>query len=320
MTLLRYSEFLAEASKKTGYNDDHATAHLWNSIMSLPNKDALVNSPDSSAILREIESAKTNTKHPLNQANAPREGYVGGVENPEGYYVELKHAAATVHALANHPSLAAGGVARVTGAESGNLSDLWKANGGKDRTSKADIIIQNGETQHPISLKKGDSQLMSAQPNEFMATYDHATRQHMQNNPKFKESHRKSVMDRVNKIAQNMEAMKTASRDEQIRLKNEAQQHINDIHTEHPGLLDHVHYEAATGHGKFGQGQAGTARYLVTSMPGGSHIHDTETGHEPIVASVPRVALPKGRNRPGNVKIDYKALKVPKPSKVPFIA
>jgi hypothetical protein len=44
-------------------------------------------------------------------------------------------------------------------------------------------------------------------------------------------------------------------------------------------------------------------------MPDGAHVHDTLTGHEPIIAGVPRIALPKGEDRPGNAKIDYKAMR-----------
>jgi hypothetical protein len=270
-------------------------------------------------IHKEIDAAKKDPSHPLNFANA-KEGFTGGTKKPEheqAYYKELHHAAEAVHGMVKHPAFKAAvkgkWKARVTGAEAGNLSDTWKKSGAKNRTSKADVVLDHpkGKESLPVSLKKGDSQLMSAEPNEFHATYSHAVAEHAKANKNFTPEHQKKVMSKVKKVQANLDAMKnTTDKSEQRRLRDEAQGHINNIHKEHPNLLQHVAHEAATGHGKFGHKQTGTARVLVTTLAGQSpHVHDTETGQHPIEVGAPRVALPKGSNRPGNVKLDYRTKK-----------
>lgn len=318
--MLSFKTFITEA-RAGGYDDEHALVHLWNNVTSHPEAKKMISHPDAGLIQQEIEKAKKDPKHPLNAARAPAAGFTGGnTENHEAYYKELHHAASTVHALANHPTLKkaalAGAQAEVTGASSkGKLSDLWKKHGAGNATSKADIKINHktktGTTSYPVSLKKGDAQLMSAQPEEFGATYEHAFNEHMKQNPQLTQKHKKKVMDRVEKIKTNLRAMKTAPREEHHALAAEAQAHLDAIHKDHPDLLKHVAYEASTGHGKFGHGQEGTARLLVTSLPDGAHIHDTETNNEPIVTKHPRIGLPKNSSdpkkprRPGVMRLDY---------------
>jgi hypothetical protein len=345
--LLRYKMFveeflLVEASKKSGYNDEHAMAHLWNSIVGHPRQSQLIGHQDSSKIHEEIEKAKNDPLHPLHHNNAPSAGYTGGVVNPEAYYKELHDAADTMHALANHPAFANaiknGARARVTGAEPGQLSDTWKKNGGKNKTSKADVVIGGDGDKGgklTLSLKKGDSQLMSGESAETRATYDHASNRLMQENPEFKNEHKTGVMNRINEITSHMDSMvpsrilenATASgmkipqekvdeyiRSEQLRHNEQANKKMKKLHADYPDLEKHVIYEAATGHGKFGRNNIGTARFLVTTHKKGPHIHDTENDG-PIKASIPRIALPKGgirdsngrfRNRGGNLKIDMR--------------
>ena len=301
-------------AKGSGYDDEHATVSVWNHVIGHKNEKKLIKSAD--AIHHEIDSAKKDSKHPLNFKNA-KEGFTGGKkpEHESSYYNELHHAAETVHSLANHPgfkdSVKAKARAKVAGASRGKLSDTWKNAGAKNATSKADIEIGNrGESHHKsISLKKGDSQLMSAQPEELHATYEHATNEHMKSDKKFTAKHKEQVMKYVKKIKEHLSSMAGAKPEKQREHRDKAQALVNKIHDEHPNLLSHVHHEASTGHGKFGHGQEGSARYLVTSTPKGAHVHDTETNHEPIVAGRPRIALPKGSGRPGNAKIDYKAVK-----------
>lgn len=310
--MLSFKSYIVEAHG-SGYSDEHALANAWNHAVSHPNASHLLS--NSSHLHDEIEKAKSDTNHPLNFANQ-KDGFTGGKkpEHEDAYYSELHHAADAVHGIANHPSFKNAVKnklqAKVSGASKGKLSDNWKKSGATNTTSKADVVIGGGqgEEKHGVSLKKGDAQLMSAEPNEFHATYSHAVEQHQSQNKDFTDEHKKSVMDRVSKIQSNLNAMKTTTdKSEQRRLRDEAQGHINSIHSEHPSLLHHVAFEASTGHGKFGQGGEGTARHLVTTIAGSApHVHDTETGHQPIEVGTPRVALPKGKNRPGNVKLDYK--------------
>lgn len=307
--MLTFIQYIIEA-KGSGYDDEHATSNLWNHATKNP---GIAKSPDH--LKAEIEKARKDKKHPLNFRNQS-EGFTGGKKphHEEAYYNELHHAAHTIHALASHPELKkafkAKAQASVAGGSKGNLSDTWKKSGAKNATSKADIVISGKGHHHPVSLKKGDSQLMSAQGSEFHATYEHATGEHMKKNKSFTAAHKKSVMDGISKVNKHLASMSGASPDDQRKHRDSAQKILDKIHGDHPGLLQHVHHEASTGHGKFGgKGAPGSARYLVTSTATGAHIHDTETNKEPIVASHPRVALPKGDNRPGNVKIDYKTAK-----------
>lgn len=319
--MLTFLNFITEAAA-SGYSDEYALATMWDHAVSHPEASRLLSHPDH--LHREIEAAKKDKKHPLNFANA-HDGFTGGKkpEHEAAYYNELRHAAYAVHGMASHPSfkkaVSQKYQARVTGSEKGELSDTWKNSGAKNRTSKADIVLTHPKKPKErigISLKKGDSQLMSAEPNEFHATYSHALAEHAKTNNGFTQQHHREVMSHVEKIQSNLNAMQhTNDRTELHRLRDEAQQHLDDIHDKHPGLLQHVAHEASTGHGKFGHGATGTATHLVTTMAGQEpHIHDTETNNQPIEVKKPRIALPKGKkkdgtNRPGNVKLDYRTKK-----------
>jgi hypothetical protein len=307
------------SESKAKFNDEHAVAKVWNHMIS----NGITKKED---IMGELESAKKNKEHPLNFSNTGDEGMSGGKKTDshfDSYHDEIQRAGHTVAGLANHPSFKDAVkkklVARVTGADRGNLSDTWTTNNAKDRTSKADVILSDPKTKkdyHPISLKKGDSQLMSAQPEEMMAIYHHAANEHMKTDQTFNNEHKNNVIKQISQVQKHMNAMKTASETEKDSLVSKAQSIINNIHKNHPGLINHVAREASTGHGKFGKNQVGTARYLVTALPDGAHVHDTEINHEPIVPNaVPRIAKPKGGGRPGNIKLDYRANKLSAPTK-----
>ena len=309
--------FITEASSKSGYNDEHATAHLWNHIVSSPDASKFLRHENPDLIRIEIERAKDDPSHPLNAKNAPKEGFHKGIRNEDAYYNELHHAADAVHALANHPSFKEAVKnrlkANVAGNERVNLSDLWKKNGSREGSAaaigKADIIIGNRSgVHHAVSLKKGSAQLMSAGPQEFVSTYDHATDEHMKVNPEFKQQHKNEVMHAIRELSKHLNAMAGKKKSTQEKMAKEGDTLIKAIHDKHPGLAKHVHFEAATGHGKFGYGEPGTARYLVTSKASGSHVHDTLTNSEPIIASVPRISLPKTEGGPGVVRADYRAI------------
>jgi hypothetical protein len=151
---------------------------------------------------------------------------------------------------------------------------------------------------------------MSAEPEEMLATYDHATNEHMKTNKKFTQEHKEHVMGAIRAVAEHLHAMKNKPKAKQIGMLRETQAVMDAIHEAHPGLLKHIHHEAATGHGKFGYGQRGTARHIVTMNERGSHVHDTLTGHEPILAGKVRMSLPKYEGRPGNAKVEYQTIKV----------
>jgi len=319
--MLTFLNFITESAAKSGYNDEHAFTHVWNHMV----KHGLTH--DKDAMNSELEKAKTDPTHDLHHSKIPSDGFKGSKKSkifkksPEAiqdYHRELSDAVHTVHAIAQRPSfkkaISQKYQARVTGKETGKLSDTWKNSGAKNKTSKADTVLfnpKNPEEKMSISLKKGDSQLMSAEPNEFHATYSHALAEHAKSDRGFTAQHHRQVMSHVEKIQSNLNAMqRTNDRTELHRLRDEAQQHLDDIHDKHPGLLQHVAHEASTGHGKFGHGETGTATHLITTIAGQApHIHDTETNKQPIEVGIPRIALPKGSNRPGNVKLDYRTKK-----------
>lgn len=312
---------ITEAASKSGYNDEHATAHLWNHITSSPDASKFLRHENPDLIRIEIEKAKDEPAHPLNAKNAPKAGFHKGVRNDDAYYNELHHAADVVHALANHPSFKDAVRKRmkasVAGSERVKLSDLWKKNGANESSAtavgKADVIIgdRSGE-HHAVSLKKGNAQLMSAEPKEFISTYDHATDEHMKVNPEFTSEHKNQVMHAVRELARHLNSIAGKKRSTQEKMAREGDELLQAMHKMHPGLAKHVHFEAATGHGKFGYSAPGTARYLVTSKPSGSHVHDTLTNQEPIIASVPRISLPKNEGRPAVVRADYRAISTKK--------
>ena len=295
---------------KSVYNDEHAVKNVWNHFVN--NSPKALNNKGS--MMDEIEKAKTDKNHPLHFDNQTNEGFSGKKKTDlhrDSYYEELKRAVHTVHGLANHPeiknSINEKQQMRVSGASRGKLSSIWAKNGATNATSKADVIIGEGNKARNISLKKGDSQLMSAQPEEMTATYEHAVNEHMKVNTNFTEQHKEEVMGKIAQVHKHLHAMNGATPEEKENLRKKAQNIINGIHKEHPKLIDHFAHEASTGHGKFGRNQEGTARFLVTTTENGAHVHDTETNNKPIVpGAVPRVASPKGDGRPGNLKLDYR--------------
>lgn len=320
-------QILREGSS-TGFSDEHAVAKVWNAASGLPNKerDKVMKSPKT--LQDWIAKAKTDENHPLHISHHfGTEGFrKGDMSNLDGYHKELHDAAYMVHALTNHDSALEGkkslkqafaerAPAKVTGASKPVISDDWKSKGGSDATSKADLVISDrdmgGEHHHTISLKKGDSQLMSAQSGEFRTTM-HAAIDNYTKDAKV----RKNLKDRVENFAQLQKTHRNAKNDaERDQLVAQKQKIINDIHKEHPELLQHVAYEAATGHGKFGHGAEGTAQYLCTfDDKGYGHVHNTETSTEPIAVSTIRAAKGKGTNsdgtfREGTARMDYKIVR-----------
>lgn len=300
---------LKKPKDEAKYNDEHAFKTVWNHFIKQPNMF-----DDKQRMLEEIKNARKDKSHPLNFNNQGNSGFSGGERTPnhqDSYYEELERAVHTTHAFANHPEVKKliihGPEASVTGASRGKLSDIWKKHGATNSTSKSDIMIGSGKNAISVSLKKGDSQLMSAQPEEMKATYDHATNEYMTKNPNFTAEHKADIMDKIHQVHEHLYAMQNANKNTQKELAAKAQTIINNIHKDHPLLIDHISHEAATGYGKFGRNQTGSARFLVTAIDNGAHIHDTQTNNKPILPdAVPRIATPKGPNRPGNIKLDYK--------------
>ena len=260
------------------YNDEHATARVWNHGV----KHNLLN--DKPALLKHIEDAKKNPKHPLSFESANDEGFSGKVKTEkhrDSYYKELHAAAHGVHALAQHPDFhnAAknGHVMRVMGSNRGTLSQLWQKHGAKgaSATSKSDIALgPKGKEGRGLllSMKKGGgSQLASPYSAETKALHDHATKDMLDNHPQYskmsaqkKKSIHSSVMDRIGKLTEHMDAAKYTDREGKKEHVKKAQTILNDIHDEHPMLNHFLRKEAIIGRGKFGEGSEHSPTHLVT--------------------------------------------------------
>lgn len=305
---LLQEELLLEAGKSSGYSDEHAFVNVWNHAVHHDHAQS------REKMHAEIDKAKTDTKHPLNYRKISSAGFKGKTKrnsSPEKYYKELHRAADTIHDVANHKdfhdAVKNKERAESTGKLRNKVSDSWKRHGSTNTTSKADIKIG----KHAISYKKsGGSQLMSSEPAETRATYHHAA-DALHKAGHINADQHSAITRHVNKVAHHLAAMKNSTSTAEKRIhRDAAQSHINAAHAVHPKLNNFVHHEAASGHAKFTGGE-GSATHVVTSHSAktGSasikHVDDYKTS-KPEELSTPRVALPKGKRRPGNLKIDIK--------------
>lgn len=302
------------SGKKT-YNDEHATANVWNHLVSIRKPMT------SEDISREIERAKSDKSHPLHFDNADSSGFSGKKkteDHRDSYYQELERAGGVFGAMSQHPhfkeAIKNGWRASVAGAGKGNVSNTWLKHNAKEGTSKADIVIsdpRNPSKKLTVSMKKGEgSQLMSAGPEETKAIHDHAAREMLNTHPAYKKRSKQEkdfihahIMKQLDIVSHHLNSMKDASREQQVEHKNHAQEILDNLHAIHPHLNNFIRREATTGRGKFGANSDQAANYLVKSgkNPKVEHVDDVEYGN-----CKPRVALPKEHGRTGNVKADEK--------------
>ena len=265
------------------YSDEHAHVKIWNHMVN----SGIAN--DKGAMSLELERAKKDKNHPLNFNRAEEKGFIGmkgkktKLHEPS-YYEQLSNAIDTVHALANHPhfrkAVQEKHAATVTGSsKKGQVSELWRSHNATEGTSKTDIAIVNPKSKAKgirISLKGGsNSQLMSAGPEENAAVHDYATRQMLNQSPRYsglsdaeKKRVHSEIMGHVEKANEVANTARNAPKSSMDRLKLEAQEHMNKIEKEHPALNPFLRREAATGEGKFGKDSPHTAAYIVKSSHG----------------------------------------------------
>lgn len=300
-----FEEFLIESGAK--YNDEHAHAHVWNHMTS----KGIAH--DKKAMHSELEKAKHDTSHPLHTSNL-KTGWVGKSKEKDHDHArgELNTAHHTVHNMMQHDdfkhSAKAGHKATVSGAESGKTTPRWKRFGAhkSGATSKADIHIG----PHRISLKKsGGSQLASGGPEETNALHHKGATEMLKTHKgsaREKASIRKEIMHHSKQVGHALNKMKTAkTQDEKVEHRKTAQSHLDKIHNKYPHLNAHIRKEATTGEGKFGSGSKATATHLIKTGEHGS-VHNVT--HIDYSGKKPRAALPKGKGRSGNVKLDERTL------------
>jgi len=321
-----FSEFITEK-----YSEEHAHRKLWNHFISHGKhgkevRQAILDKDYDKALeimTTEVQYSKTDPDHPLHFDKAKRGFSVKQGKRDtdlETYHKELDDAVRGVHALASQKKLR-GAVegrhsARVTGGSDPNarLSRTWRGAGGKNVTPKGDLEIYNAKNpkeRRGISMKKGGgAQLASAESGELLATYKAASKSFVQrfHGDKSKEERnriRQDIMNRIQRVADANVSMKTAGRDEKQALKVSAQDILDGLHDNHPNLTRHVSQVSTSGDAKFGGRNApGTAGVVLTGATAKSDA--TAKSAEQQVSAKPRQALPKGDNRPGNVKVDYR--------------
>jgi len=312
---------LDEAQSGVSYNDEHAHANIWNHMVG---KGIAHDKP---SMMKELEKSKNDKNHPLHFNSAEDKGFTGGKKTKEAehsYHSEHETAVHTIHALANHPdfkkAIKEKHKAKVMGGDRGTVTDTWKKHGAtKGATSKADVSIHNpNDNNHSgirLSMKKGGgSQLMSGGPEENNAVHDHAAREMLNNHPKYKNLPQKKkdeihsgIMKDMGSVAKHLNSMKTSSRSEMEHHRDEAQKAMNSAHDRHPELNHFVRKEATTGEGKFGKGSAQAASHLVKSSTAGKEAKVSHVDQQTYEGPRPRIALPKGEGRSGNVKSDERA-------------
>ena len=317
--MLGFIQYLIESTATSRYSDEHALARVWNHMVQKGIAD------NKNAMMEELAKAKVDQSHPLHFDNVSAEGFKGKKKTHEAYdsyHKELATAVDTVHALASHPDFAKAvkekHIASVMGGNRGKVSPTWINHGAtKGPVSKSDLSISDPSEEGSnkgllLSLKKGSgSQLMSAGPEENKAVHDHAARKMLDTHPNYKNMtqaekdkiHAK-IMSHMDEVTKHLNAMKTAPRSDLEHHKIKAQASIDAAHDAHPELNNYVRKEATTGEGKFGKNTPHAVSYLVksgfrTTKPDVIHVdkHDYE-------GSRPRIALPKGDGRSGNVKSD----------------
>jgi hypothetical protein len=246
---------IRKPSQKDGrHNEEHAVMHVWNHFSSKGGEH-----PSVEDMHAEIEKAKTDRNHPLHirhRADHEFSGKISGNNKRVGtkesrkqakqtYYQNLRDAAHTVHALANHRDFRSHWKNKDkiehAGKAKPELSEHYKSKGvrGAGATSKGDALIirsSKGGSKgvKALSFKKtGGSQLMSSSPAEFHAIYHHALKQMK------KDSH------------QNLKKLETARNHMEKGEHEKANKIVQDLHEKHPHLIHHVTHEALTGNGKF---------------------------------------------------------------------
>lgn len=290
------------------YNDEHATAHMWNHAV----KHGIAH--DTNAMHNELEKAKKDKTHPLSFHNEKLtdKGFSGGKKtdkHKESYYKEMETASHTVSALANHPNFKQAikeqHHAKVMGAERGKLSPLWKSHGAKENTpaaiSKSDMAIGPKGQEHSgikISLKRGGgSQLASSGPEEMAAMHEHAANEMLKHHGDYKKlsaaekkNHKSSIMSRISTVKEHMNSARGKADEGKQHHISEANKVIKSVQKDYPHLNHYLRKEATSGQGKFETGSGHVAEHLVVGASGNNkaqvkHVDDVNHGgSEPFIS------------------------------------
>ena len=324
--------FICEKLNKT--HDEDSQSKLWNYFIANSKntkvRDLILDGEIEKAeeeIKKEVEKAKGDSKHPLNFKNAGDEEFAKATgrqsSDEEPYNNFLDDSVSGLMALAGQKKLKSavekGLPTRVTGSGTAELSKKFKSAGGVDRTPKGDLEVydpDNSKYRVGISMKKGaGAQLASAEGGELKGMYSVAARNYVKrfHSDKSKEERKKiekEIMNDVERVSAINRLQKTSGEapepDKQKgKLRDSGQGILDKLHDKYPQLTRSVSQVATSGKGKFETGK-GTAGVVLTGK--NKDKEATASASELQRSERPRNAKPKGRGRPGNVKIDYKPL------------
>ena len=265
------------SKKDVQYNDEHATAAVWNHAATKKIHG------DVDKMHAEIAKAKSDPTHPLSFENASNEGFKGKEKTEEArkdYYQKLHKAAYSVQAMHDSANsnmkrhIKIGSKMYIHGAEHGHLSELYKKHYGKDyhpgaATAKTDLRVGEKDDKSAgfISLKdESGGQIASGGHQEFGAIHDAGARAMLDNHPAYrhlspseKEAHHKKIMHHVKKIQDIMHKGYNPDNEEDYKSKvNELRQHNEELHKKYPHLWHETRHEAVSGAQKFEKQEDGT--------------------------------------------------------------
>lgn len=327
-----FQEFKLICEKLNKTHDEDSQSKLWNYfIANADNKkirDLILSNDFGEAekeIKKEVEKAKTDPEHPLNFKNAGDEEFSkkeGRQSSDEEIYNNfLDDSISGVLALSKQKKLRSaiekGLPSRVTGSGQEELSKRFRSAGGTDKTPKGDLEVydpDNPKYRVGVSMKKGaGAQLASAEGGELKGMYKIAARDYVRrfHSDKSKEERRaieKEIMSDANRLSAIGRLQKTAgeapdTEKQKQSLKNVSQGISDKLIDKYPQFERLLSQVATSGKGKF-RGDGGTAGVVLTGKNKNKEASAKPAEQQP--SAKPRLALPKGSGRPGNLKIDYR--------------
>jgi hypothetical protein len=322
--------FICEKLNKT--HDEDSQSKLWNYFIANSEntkvRDLILNGEIEDAekeIKKEVEKAKGDSNHPLNFKNAGDEEFAKATgrqsSDEEPYNNFLDDSVSGLMALAGQKKLRSavekGLPTRVTGSGTAELSKKFKSAGGVDRTPKGDLEVydpDNSKYRVGVSMKKGaGAQLASAEGGEIKGMYKVAAKEYVKkfHGDKSKEERQKiekEIMNDAERLSAIGRLQKSSGEARDVdkqkqSLKNVSQGISDRLLDKYPQFERLLSQVATTGKGKF-KGTQGTAGIVLTGK--NKNKEATAKSAEQQKSAKPRLALPKGKNRPGNLKIDYR--------------
>ena len=322
--------FICEKLNKT--HDEDSQSKLWNYFIANSEntkvRDLILDGEIEEAekeIKKEVEKAKGDSNHPLNFKNAGDEEFAKATgrqsSDEEPYNKFLDDSVSGLMALAGQKKLKSavekGLPTRVTGSGTAELSKKFKSAGGVDRTPKGDLEVydpDNSKYRVGISMKKGaGAQLASAEGGEVRGMYKVAAKEYVKkfHGDKSKEERQKiekEIMNDAERLSAIGRLQKSSGEAQDVNkqkqsLKNASQGISDRLLDKYPQFERLLSQVATTGKGKF-KGDQGTAGIVLTGKNKSKEA--TAKSAEQQKSAKPRLALPKGANRPGNLKIDYR--------------